>query len=78
MNRLINCAKKERGARKELLEIVRDVDRKMAEKHQGFTPDISSMTLTKACYLGKTRRGKIYLYRIFILLKHATGTKSVH
>ncbi|MFO0004022.1 MAG: caspase family protein, partial [bacterium] len=27
---------KENGARKELLEIVRDVNRKLAERHQGY------------------------------------------
>jgi hypothetical protein len=56
---------KENGARKELLEIVRDVNMKMAERHQKYTPDISSMTLTKACYFGKTRRGNLLIAMYF-------------
>ncbi len=46
------------GTSKELLDIVRDANRKLAERHQGYTAEIS---LTKACYFGKSRRGNVLI-----------------
>ncbi len=56
---------RENGASKGLIDIVIEANRKMAERYQGYTAEISSITLTKACFFGKTRRGNVNLNRNF-------------